>query len=79
MLQVVGSERVILSDGGSILTITEAILSDVGLYTCNASNDHGTAEADDHRLLMVYCVWASARASCDDQQPALFGLVIPIH
>ena len=55
MLQVVGSERVILSDSGSILTITEAILSDVGLYTCNASNDHGTAEADDHRLLMVYC------------------------
>ena len=54
-LQVVGSGRVSLSGSGSVLTIAEVILSDSGVYTCNTSNNYGTAEADFDILLMVYC------------------------
>ena len=54
-LQVVGSERVSLSVNGRVLTIAEVILSDSGVYTCNTSNNYGTAEADYDILLMIYC------------------------
>ena len=70
---MVGSERVTVSDSG-VLTVAEVTLSDAGLYTCNSSNEFGSADADYDILLMVYC--ESTRkplASGVEQQHALWG------
>lgn len=51
---MVDNDRVMVTDAG-VLVVASVILSDVGYYTCNATNSLGSEEAEDHILLMVYC------------------------
>lgn len=52
---MVESQRVTLSEKGTVLLLDTILLSDAGLYSCNGTNNLGTVESDQHIMLRVYC------------------------